>query len=446
LNPDLANEQAMRAKLLKPITVEFVEIPLKDAVAFLADRTGVPFHLDVYALAADGYATDLPVSLLKEKPTTAVLEFLFRPLQLAWYIDGGQVVITTLQAERKALVTRMYPIGKLLPGVRQAVARMQAEPDPNAAAGGGVLGSGGGFFQIDPFASTRLATAVFGQSGGSGLDGGMGVFGGQVAKPSKPTVESHFLELLEFSIVQPWMDRDGEGGSAALLDNVLMVRQSHAAHSEIESLLHTIEAAFLKPLTEPAEVRSAGHSLEADAHVRKQLARKLNVNFVNTPLINVARWLSDQLAVQVLIDQDALQQEGIATDTPVSLSFEGIAGDVVLQRMLQPLQLSYDIEHGVLFFTTISQMTERLVTKVYDVREILDRGLHPSRLMGGLESTTPGPWMKMKGKGGTMFLFADTLLIVRQTGHNHDEVAKFLRGLRAAMSDQPVVPRATLPQ
>jgi hypothetical protein len=278
-----------------------------------------------------------------------------------------------------------------------------------------------------------------------------GQFGGGGAAPAGnppqdqyvviSTEAIHFDELLGQSFAHAWMNRDGEGGTCELLHNVLVVRHTRPAQADIESLLRTVEAAFLKPLTEPVEIRPAGYSLEADAIVRQKLARKLDVAFTDTPLTDVAMFLSDRFEVQVLIDREALTEEGIATDTPVTLQFQGISGDVLLSRLLKPLQLSHVIEHGLLVFTTVAKEKERLVTKVYDVRDLLARGLHPNDPIRGLETTTSGPWMTTDGEGGTITNFADTLLVIRQTSHNHDEVAKFLTSLRSQLSDQPEVPR-----
>ncbi|TXT19877.1 MAG: von Willebrand factor type A, partial [Planctomycetota bacterium] len=404
-NPDLAAEKQIRDLLQKSISVNFGDIPLTDVLKFLEEQTQVVFFLENEALTEEGIATDTPITLsMTDKPATTVLKFLLRPMQLAWHIDGGQVVVTTMHKEQEVFVTRTYPIGKLLPGVSLAVARLKSEPLPPAAVqGGGFGGGGGGFFHVSS-TSHLVGTlpALFGQFGGGG--GG----GGQPPQPAIPTEASHFADLLGESIGYQWADRDGEGGTCELLHNVLVVRHTRRAHADIESLLRTVEAAFLKPLTEPIEIRPAGYSLEADENVRRQLARKMDVAFDSIPLSDVAEFLSEKLEVQVLIDREALTEEGLATDAPATLQFQGIDGDVLMLRWLKPLQLTHDIENGMLVITTMAKLQDRRITKVYDVRELFDRGLHPSRLVAGLQKTTPGPWSATEGEGGTLTLFADT--------------------------------------
>ncbi|MBC7817073.1 MAG: protein kinase, partial [Planctomycetaceae bacterium] len=440
-NPDLAAEKKVRDVLLKNTSAAFQDAQLTDVLRFLEDQTQTVYFLEIEALIEDGIASDTPITLsLADKPTTTILEFLLRPIQLAWYIDGGQVVVTTAAKAKEVLVTRTYPVGKMLPGVRQAVERLKSEPLQSGQVQGGFGGgSGGGFFQVSstsPLVGT--VPAILAQ------------FGGGAAPASNPpqdqpavipTEASHLRDLLSESLGHVWLERDGEGGTCELLHNVLVVRNTRPAQADVESLLRTVEAAFLKPLTEPVEIRPAGYSLEADANVRRQLTRKFDAAFTVTPLTDVAEWLSDQLEVPVMLDRIAFTEEGIATDAPVTLQFQGIPGDVLLSRLLKPLQLAYVIEHGLLVFTTAAKEKERLITKVYDVRDLLARGLHPNDPIRGLETTTSGPWQTRDGEGGTITLFADTLLVIRQTSHNHDEVAKFLASLRSQLGDQPEVPR-----
>ncbi len=447
-NPDLAAEKKVREVLLKNTDIAFQDTPLTDVLLFLEDRTHLKFHLETEALIEEGIAPDTSVTLsMTDKPTATALEFLLRPIQLAWYIDAGQVVVTTVAKEKEFFVSCTYPVGKLLPGVRQAVERLKSEPllIPAGAGQGGFGGSsGGGFFQIN--GTSLLAgtlPAIFGQFGGGGTAPAANSPPAQQAQIAAATYNeaSHFQDLLSESLGHVWMNRHGEGGTCELLHNVLVVRHTLRAHADVEALLRTVEAAFLKPLTEPAEIRPAGYSLAADANVRRQLARPLDVDFTDTPLTDVAEWLSDRLEVQVWLDREAFTEEGIPTDMPVTLQFPAISGDVLLSRLLKPRQMAYVIEHGLLVFTTASKEKERLVTKVYDVRDLLARGLHPNDPIRGLETTTSGPWQTRDGEGGTITLFADTLLVIRQTSHNHDEVAKFLTSLRSQLGDQPEVPR-----
>ena len=473
-NPDLVGAQKVRDALQKKVSVGFVDLPLTECVKFLKDQSGLEMFVDSEALTEEGIALDAPCHLrLKDVRIATALKFLLQPLQCGWTIDHGQVRITTAQKETEQFVTRWYPVGRLLPGVRQAVERLNAEgpdfPNDNNGAGGfgGGASGGGGFFRVndhverlwllDPHRAQSLGNlvpsrdrqeAVIPQTFGPLPDGRGSIkkspgetelcwFGGGF----NFTVGGHFGDLFSLALSGPWQANDGEGGTFEFLQNVLVVRHTWREHADIESLLRLIEAAFFQPLTESIEIRPAGYAAEADVATRKKLSQIVDADFQDFPLNDVAEWITVKLDVQVLFDRVALNDEGIATDAPVTLHFKGISGELLLSRVLKPLQLDYQIEEGLLIVTTASKAKDRFLTKVYDIRDLLDRGLHPKEPLRAIESATSGPWMNTDGEGGTMLLFADTLLIVRQTSAVHDEVANFLAGLRTQLGDQPKVPR-----
>ena len=542
-NPDLIGARKVREALQKKINVEFVDQPLTECVAFLKQQSGLEVFIDDAALDEEGIPHDAPCTLfLKDVRIATVMKFLLEPLQCAWTIDQGQVRITTLAKEKEEMVTRWYPVGRMLPGVKQAVERMNAEaPDIQSIPQGGFGGgnSGGGFFRVDdhaerfgltlpplgprracpdgaltgqlpltsaadcwlsvglaPTEATTLSEKIIRSVGTSptGAGSAANFFGswpvsappGQARRWRDQTeipifsstveplsdshgiqphhsqrstnspkdtelcmfggvfnlsVADHFEALFTETLPHPWMNRDGEGGTFEFLQNVLVVRHTWRAQADIEALLRLIEAAFLKPLTEPIEIRPAGYATEADVATRKKLTQIVDADFQDLPLSEVAEWISLKLDLQVLFDKVALEEEGIGTDSPVTLHVKGISGELLLSRVLKPLQLDYQIEEGLLIVTTAAKVKERLLTKVYDIRDLLDRGLHPSQPLAAIESATPGPWLNVDGEGGSMQLFADTLLIIQQTPANHAEVAKFLAGLRFQLGDQPKVPR-----
>ncbi len=148
----------------------------------------------------------------------------------------------------------------------------------------------------------------------------------------------------------------------------------------------------------------------------------------------------------VSVDHETLSNEGINAESPITFSAKGLAAESLLSHCLKPLNLTYLIEHGQLVITTGEGGYRRLTGTIHDVRHLLDRGLHPHRLTQAIESATAGPWVNVDGEGGTLNLFADTLLIVHQTSRTHAEVTKFLASLNSQLRDQPEVPRALSPQ
>ena len=272
--------------------------------------------------------------------------------------------------------------------------------------------------------------------------GGGGGLGGGQQQAQIPSVHSHFEVLLTSVINGPWQITDGEGGTIELLQNILVVRQTRRVHADVELLLRTLEAAFAQPLKEPFTLPVANATPEADQHVRQQLARPIDAEFKETKLIEFVKLISEQLGVLASLDYEELENYSIKIESPVTFSAKGLAAESVLSQVLKPLDLGHVIEHGQLVITPASESYRRLTGTIHDVRHLLDRGLHPDRLTQAIESATAGPWVNVDGEGGTLNLFADTLLIVRQSSRTHAEVTKFLASLNSQLRDQPEVPRA----
>ena len=108
---------------------------------------------------------------------------------------------------------------------------------------------------------------------------------------------------------------------------------------------------------------------DADALVehrlRNKLERKLDVNFDDTPLQDVADWLADELQENLLIDETALAEDGIATDEPITLSLRNVPVRVALERINEPLGLDWFIGREALLLTTEVEAEQVMETRVY---------------------------------------------------------------------------------
>ena len=95
---ELANE-ATRGKLDQLIDVDFSETPLGVALQTLANQVGTQYLLDPKALTDLAITSDDPVTLrLKQVPAEFALEMILRPLQLAYTLRSGVVMVSS-QAE-----------------------------------------------------------------------------------------------------------------------------------------------------------------------------------------------------------------------------------------------------------------------------------------------------------------------------------------------------------
>lgn len=100
---DVAQGRALQ-KLANPTQLNFIEMPLSDGLSFLADYHAVKIRLDGDALIRAKVPADSPVQLMRDQdPLQRVLNLIAVPLGLAWYVDDGEIVVTTQTELGKAL-------------------------------------------------------------------------------------------------------------------------------------------------------------------------------------------------------------------------------------------------------------------------------------------------------------------------------------------------------
>lgn len=145
------SEARIRSELDRPTTMEFIETPLNQAVAYLKDLHGIEIQLDTKALEQSGIFSDSPVtSEMKGISLRSALRLLLRPLDLTYVVKDEVLLVTTLEEASQETITKVYPVEDLIVPIR---------PISVGGAGGGIGNTG---------MSSGIGT---GQSqGGSGLN------------------------------------------------------------------------------------------------------------------------------------------------------------------------------------------------------------------------------------------------------------------------------------
>jgi hypothetical protein len=153
-------EEKIRRSLSQPTTVEFLDLPLEDAITFLKEYHNINIYIDKATLTDEGVALDQPITLkLAGVTLRSVLKLLLEPVQLTWVIEDEVMKITTSAKAGEKLQTRVYPVGDLvIPIITPRIGGLGGGIGGGGAAGG--IGGGGGF------------------GGGGGLGGGGGGLGG----------------------------------------------------------------------------------------------------------------------------------------------------------------------------------------------------------------------------------------------------------------------------
>jgi hypothetical protein len=164
--------------------------------------------------------------------------------------------------------------------------------------------------------------------------------------------------------------------------------------------------------------------------LREFFKHPVTVEFLDTPLHDTLAALSETIGSTIQIDEMSLSDNGIATDTPVSLSLRDKPLHVVLKTLLEPLELMCVVEHGELVVTTAAVCEELMSVALYDVRDICRNNKTSRQFLEMLQDTTSGQWEDIDGVGGSMGFARPGILLVQQTGPVHDEIFSLIEQLR----------------
>jgi hypothetical protein len=216
-----------------------------------------------------------------------------------------------------------------------------------------------------------------------------------------------------------------------------------------------------KPDAKPAEAKAPEilrflpeDEPDNESLVHETLDQYVSLQFKDLPLRALADAVAKKCDISVVIDAQALTDEGVAIDTPITLNVARVTLRSALKLALDPLQLRAIVDDEVLMITTAADAVNHLNLVVYDVTDLeelrhkeKERGY--SNFLQAIQDSTggepDGPWMDVDGEGGTMSLLklgdAD-LLAIRQTEAVHRQIEQFLSDTRAALEredEEPVI-------
>ncbi len=109
-----------------------------------------------------------------------------------------------------------------------------------------------------------------------------------------------------------------------------------------------------------------------EREIQKSLSKGVEVRFINRPLSEVMDTLGRMAGVNVYLDPQGLNAEGVTTDTPVTLNLtQPISFKSALNLMLSPLGLSYVIQNEVLRITSEQTRDSNTYAKAYYVADLV---------------------------------------------------------------------------
>ncbi|HEY2251020.1 MAG TPA: redoxin domain-containing protein, partial [Planctomycetaceae bacterium] len=97
----------------------------------------------------------------------------------------------------------------------------------------------------------------------------------------------------------------------------------------------------------------------AEENIRRSLEKPTQVEFRDLALQDCINYLGEFHGIKVSVDKQALEEEGVALDQPVTLKVGGVSFRSVLKLLLEPSELTYVIENDALSIITTSDAKKR---------------------------------------------------------------------------------------
>lgn len=226
------------AKLDQPITVQYVDVPLRDVLSSISESLQVDILVTARTLENAGITGDMAKSLeIKYSKVTArtALELILAEWDLSFTVRDGLIHVIGREDANELVV---YPIQDLI---------RSPEPPPAAPAGGNPprIMSGGAGSTTD--STGRLIPAAQAVSSAVGVaaaqfNAGMGDGAGGGGLQTSYTART-VSELVMTTIAPDTWESNGGRGTLIEYDGMLVVNQNPAVHSRIVKLLKMLRAA-----------------------------------------------------------------------------------------------------------------------------------------------------------------------------------------------------------
>jgi tetratricopeptide (TPR) repeat protein len=183
----------------------------------------------------------------------------------------------------------------------------------------------------------------------------------------------------------------------AVLETLYQVERSHIPFPDDPPIVYT-DPEIWQQLSARRKERYSSMDLSKQGTSEKKIQDALKsptqLEFIETPLSDVIDYLKDYHGIEIQLDNKALSDVGIGSDTPVTKNLKGITLRSAMRLMLRELNLTYIIKDEVLLITTPEEAETQLSTKVYPVADLVIPVQTP--MMSGMGGMGGG----MGGMGG----------------------------------------------
>jgi len=121
-----------------------------------------------------------------------------------------------------------------------------------------------------------------------------------------------------------------------------------------------------------------------EAAILAALDQPVSLEFIEVPLLDVVEALRQAHRIIIKIDRRAMREAGVDIGTPITCAMRGLSLRSALDLILREEDLAWTIASDVLLVTTPEEARTRLITRVYDVSDLLtpveDHAFDPTSL------------------------------------------------------------------
>ena len=130
--------------------------------------------------------------------------------------------------------------------------------------------------------------------------------------------------------------------------------------------------------------------------IQEALTEETDCDFPDLPLSEIMALFSERHGIPILISGNDLGEEGLTPDEPVNLHVNSIMLSDALDLILEPIGLTYLVEHGVMKITTSMKASEKLTSRVYPVGDFCRTVEDYLTLESVLRNADLGDWRARK--------------------------------------------------
>lgn len=181
----------------------------------------------------------------------------------------------------------------------------------------------------------------------------------------------------------------------------------------------------------PKSIPSFPSPTAATTKLIQALDGPTTVDWNKTPLESALASLEKKHEIEIWLDKQAMQDAGIPTNSAIQLKLKEAPLSSCLRLMLEPLSMTYVIDHEVVLITSAAAAKARMVTRIYPIGDLFPRSDDNKNLVDlfkcglGLPANVVGiPSLAISGKMKT--------LTVRESPLMQEKVAELLQAIRDA--------------